>query len=222
LITEALPAGLVAPPILLSLLAVTGLMASDYHNMLAGRFIFKPLAAMAFIWLALVAGAFDSTYGQVLLAGLVLAAAGDVFLMFESQGAFMAGLVSFLCGHLLYAVAFVQLPVDFTGMFISLLPAVILVLATLLWLRGHLPGAMRYAVPAYMLVIAAMLVFAGGTWGQPGALLIIAGAWGFAFSDVFVARRQFISVDPRNKLWGTPLYFGSQMLLALSVAQIAL
>ncbi len=218
MINESLAISTVAVPALLSLLAVTGLMASDYYEFLGGRFVFKPLAAMAFIWLALVAGALDSTYGQVLLAGLVLAAAGDVFLMFESQGAFMAGLVSFLCGHLLYALAFLQLPIDTMGLSASLVPAALLVLITLNWLRGHLPGAMRYAVPAYMLVIAAMLVFAGGTWGQPGAGLIIVGAWGFAFSDVSVARRQFISTDPWNKLWGTPLYFASQMLLALSVA----
>ena len=221
MINESLTLSTLAAPALLSLLAVTGLIASDYHDVLGGRFVFKPLAAMAFIWLALIAGALDSGYGQVLLAGLLLAAAGDVFLMFESQGAFLAGLVSFLCGHLLYAVAFLQLPVHETGLLVSTIPAAVLVVASLYWLRGHLPGPMRFAVPVYMLVIAAMLIFAGGTWGQPAALLILTGAWGFAFSDLSVARRQFISTSPWNKLWGTPLYFGSQMLLALSVAHYA-
>lgn len=220
MLTESITS-VMAAPLMLCTLAVSGLMASDFHNFLGGRFVFKPLAAMAFIWLALVAGAMDSVYGQVLLAGLMLAAAGDVFLMFETQAAFMAGLIAFLCGHLLYTLAFLQLPLNTPVLLLSLVPAAALVIVTLAWLRGHLPDAMRIAVPAYMLVIAAMLVFAGGTWGQPGAILIIVGAWGFAFSDLSVARRQFVATDPYNKLWGTPLYFGSQVLLALSVAHYA-
>jgi len=217
LIIEILASRPVAAPIILSLLSVVGLVLCDYRGFLGGRFICKPLAAMAFIWLALIAGALESSYGQVLLLGLILAATGDILLMFESEAAFLAGLVAFLCGHLLYALAFLQLPLNLLAVSLSLAPAAILVGGSLLWLRGHLSGPMRYAVPAYMIVIAGMLVCAGGTWGQPGALLIITGAWGFALSDLAVARRQFICTDPWNQLCGTPLYFGSQMLLALSV-----
>ena len=85
---------------------------------------------------------------------------------------------------------------------------------------GQLPQMLASValVPVYILVIASMLVFAAGTWGQPGALMIILGAWGFAFSDLAVARRQFVSADRINGLWGTPLYFGSQMMLAASLA----
>ncbi|KAA1194463.1 lysoplasmalogenase [Pseudohalioglobus sediminis] len=205
-------------PVLLALVSVTGLMASDYHDILPGRFVCKPLASLAFIWLALLLGAMDSSYGQLLLVGLLLAAAGDIFLMFESNAAFMSGLVAFLCGHVLYALAFLQLPQHASALAISLVPALTLLIGTHFWLRKHLLGPMRFAVPAYIFVIGTMLVLAGGSWGQPGTWLIITGAWGFAISDLFVARRQFVSTDPWNKLLGTPLYFGSQMLLAASVA----
>ena len=216
--TESTTLLAIVPALLLSLLSVSGLVASDFHQFKGGRFICKPLAAMAFIWLALMLGATESSYGLWLLLGLLLCAAGDILLMFEAEGAFLAGLVAFLCGHLLYAVTFAQLPLNTAAMALSCLPALVLVVATLAWLSPHLQWPMRGAVPAYIMVIAAMPVFAGGTWGQAGSLLILCGAWGFALSDLAVARRQFVNADKINGLWGTPLYFGSQMLLAASVA----
>ena len=208
---------LAAPALLLSLLSVSGLVASDWNQFKPGRFVCKPLAALAFIWLALALGGPGSNYGYWLVGGLLLCALGDILLMFESQGSFLAGLVAFLCGHLFYVVAFSQLPMHLSAMAISMLPALILLAATLRWLKPYLHWPMKAAVPVYILVITAMLVFAAGTSGQPGALVIIVGAWGFAFSDLAVARRQFVNPERLNGLWGTPLYFASQMLLAASL-----
>ena len=53
---------------------------------------------------------------------------------------------------------------------------------------------------------------------QPGSQFIIGGAWAFAISDLAVARRQFLQPSRWNGVWGTPLYFLSQMVLAPSVA----
>ena len=184
----------------------------------AGRLVCKPLAAAAFLWLALSLGALEGSYGRVLFAGLVLCAAGDILLMFEAEASFLAGLLAFLCGHLAYTLAFCLLPLDIYGLGWSIPPALLLVVGSHLWLRPHLTGPMRAAVPAYILVIALMLLFAGMTTGLPGAALIITGAWGFALSDLAVARRQFINPTPLNGLWGTPLYFASQMLIAASIA----
>lgn len=216
--TETFPLASAIGPLFLSVVAVIALVSSDMRLRRPGRYLFKPLAAAAFLWLALTLGSLDSHYGQVLLVGLLLCAAGDVLLMFKPPGAFLAGLVAFLCGHLAYAVAFYQLPTNASGLAWSALPALALMVGTTLWLRKHLEGPMRIAVPLYMLVITVMLLFAGMTTGQAGATFIIAGAWGFAFSDLAVARHQFINPTPLNGLWGTPLYFFSQMLIASSVA----
>lgn len=215
---ELFPWPTAAGPLLLSVIAVVALVGSDLRKWRRGRYLFKPLAASAFLWLALVLGATDSQYGRVLLVGLFLCAAGDILLMFESDRAFLAGLLAFLSGHLAYALAFFQLPANQVGLWWSTMPALALVIGTNVWLRSHLNGPMRVAVPAYILVITLMLLFAGMTIGQPGAALMITGAWGFAFSDLAVARRQFINPTPLNGLWGTPLYFWSQMLIAASVA----
>lgn len=216
--TENFPWDIVTGPLLLSILAVTALTVSDFRRWLPGRYLFKPLSAIAFLWLAIALGAPDSDYNKLLLVGLLLCAAGDILLMFDTEGAFLAGLIAFLSGHLLYAAAFYQLPTNLAGLAYSAIPAAMLVVGTKFWLGPHLAGPMRMAVPGYMLVIAAMLLFAGMTAGQAGAWVIIIGAWGFAFSDLAVARRQFINPTPINGLWGTPLYFFSQMLIAASAA----
>jgi uncharacterized membrane protein YhhN len=211
-----------AGPLLLCLVSVTGLVVADFKafhgsgHTAAGRYLCKPLAALAFIWLALAAGALDSVYGHWLLAGLLLCLCGDLFLMFDSDRSFLAGLLAFLVGHLLYAAAFLHLPLNPAGLALAALPISALLVLSLRWLWPHLPANMRLPVVIYIAVISAMLLCASLSWGLPAAALIISGAAGFAVSDLAVARRQFVHPSPYNGLWGTPLYFGSQLLLAAS------
>ena len=47
---EFLPAAL--PPTILSAVAVSALTLSDQRGHRAGRYLFKPLSALAFLWLA--------------------------------------------------------------------------------------------------------------------------------------------------------------------------
>ncbi len=79
-------------PILLLLSSTLALVISDFLAFRPGRYLFKPLAAATFIYLALVMGATQTTYGNWLLAGLALCFIGDVFLMAESDRFFLAGL----------------------------------------------------------------------------------------------------------------------------------
>lgn len=199
-------------------LAVAALMASDWHQFRPGRFIAKPVAALCFLWLAWILGAADTQYGQWLFAGLVCCLLGDLFLMPDNEMSFLAGLVSFLLGHLLYAVAFVHQGSSLSGAAYSAVPALLLMVVALRWMWPHLQGPMRAAVPVYTAVITGMLITAGLCATAPPAALVLAGAWGFAVSDLAVARQQFVAPGRYNGLWGSPLYFGSQMLLASSVA----
>lgn len=218
MITDSLPAEVIFGPALLSIFCVTGMLVCDFSNFRAGRYLFKPLAAAAFVWLALSLNATDTSYGNWLLAGLLLCLLGDLFLMPDDERSFLAGLTAFLCGHLLYCVAFLQLPGNFTGLAVSVVPGIVLVVFVKRWLAPHVGDNMKIPVALYVLVITGMLLCAGLTVGQPGSLWIICGAWGFAASDLAVARRQFVNPSPMNGLWGTPLYFGSQMVLAASLA----
>ena len=209
-----------AGPMSLSALAVPLLMLSDFRGFRPGRYLFKPMAALAFLWLALAMGATGSAYGWWVLAGLLCCALGDLLLMPDDERCFLAGLVSFLCGHLCYAVAFLSLDHSPLGLVLNSVPAIALLLLAWRWLRPHLDSTMKTPVFAYTVVITAMLLCAGSAAQQPAAPFILAGAWGFAVSDLAVARQQFVSPGRRNGLWGSPLYFFSQMLLAASVASI--
>jgi uncharacterized membrane protein YhhN len=221
LLTDSLPWATVLPPVVLSCVAVIALVLCDFRDFRPGRYLFKPLAAAAFVWLALALDATSTDYGKWLLAALLLCMAGDLFLMTDSERGFLAGLTAFLCGHLLFAVAFLQLPANLLGLSISALPALILLVAVWRWLTPHVPAAMKIPVTLYILVISAMLLCAALTAGLPAAYMIVGGAWGFACSDLAVARRQFIQPASRlNGVWGTPLYFLSQMVLAGSLALV--
>lgn len=209
---------LLLPPALLSCIAVVALVICDFRGVKTGRFIFKPLAAAAFVWLALRLGASDSSFGNWMLAGLILCMLGDLFLMPDNKRSFLVGLIAFLCGHLLYAIAFIQLQQNTTGLLLSALPALLLMSLTLRWLLPHVPRDMKIPVTFYTLVITGMLLCAGLTAGHAAAPLILVGAWGFAASDIAVARQQFVKPQQLNRLWGTPLYFLAQMILAASVA----
>ena len=209
----------VTSPIALSMIATLALVISDQRGFRPGRYLCKPLAAIAFVWLALNLGAEDTVYGNWLLAGLIFCMVGDLFLMPDNERSFLAGLTAFLCGHLLFAVAFLQLHLNVTGFVLSAVPVACLLLVVWRWLSPHVESAMKVPVIAYVLVIAAMLMCASFTAGHAIAPLAIVGAWGFALSDLAVARGQFVAPESKTSgLWGTPLYFASQMLLAASVA----
>ncbi len=207
-------------PLILAAVSIPALVWADIRQWRPGRYLCKPLAAVAFVWLAWNLGAVESRYGQWLLAGLVLCLVGDLLLMFDSERSFLGGLAAFLCGHLLYVVAFTHLPISAGGLAWSTPLVLLLLVFSGRWLAPHVDGAMRLPVFLYMAVISAMLLAASLTAKQPAALYVIPGAIGFALSDLAVARQQFIVREARNGLWGTPLYFVSQLLLAASLSTL--
>ncbi len=209
-------------PVLLSLVSVTALTVADwrYHHSPEKtpwlRYLLKPIAACAFLWLAINAGALDSDYGRWIFAALLFCALGDLCLMFKNEAFFLSGLGAFLCGHLLFAVAFWLLFTGFSQTSFLTLALLLIAFISLRWLWPYLGNDMKIPVLVYICVITAMLISAALTLTEPGGLLRFAGALGFAISDLAVARQQFVKPSPSNGLWGTPLYFSSQMLLACS------
>jgi len=61
-----------------------------------------------------------------------------------------------------------------------------------------------------------MISVAIGATGASGRGLLAVGALLFGASDLFVARERFIEPGFRNRLFGLPLYYAGQLLLALS------
>jgi uncharacterized membrane protein YhhN len=203
--------------------AVAALLAAEWAESRIAICTAKMIAASTFVVVALSAGALGSTYGQILLVGLVLCWIGDALLLSPGQSTpFQLGIASFLLGHLAYAVAFFWIGIDPFGFLAGGLLISGGGAAALRWLRPHVPEDFRIPVMSYTAVISLMVACSIGVVVAGGPLLIAIGAIGFALSDVSVARARFVSPGFINAAWGLPLYFGSQYLLAASAAHMSL
>jgi uncharacterized membrane protein YhhN len=177
------------------------------------RNVAKPVASAGFLGVAFAAGALDTTYGSWVFLGLLLGAIGDVLLLGVSRNSFMGGLVAFLLGHVAYVVAFATL--GLTGSTLLIIGGIVAVVGAIVfaWLRPHLDRPMRLPVAAYVVVISVMLCIAAGS--HIAVVIVAAGA--FYLSDLSVARDRFVAPGFLNRVWGLPLYYGAQLLLAWSV-----
>ncbi len=216
--------GLIAIGLIAALVA--GLVISEMRDLRGGSIVFKPLASVGFLVLAVWMGALEPghTYGPLIFAGLVLSFFGDVFLLAGDQPRFfLAGLGSFLLGHVAYAAAFLALGIAGRPVGVAIAVLVPVAFWVWRWLRPHLPPDMVGPVIAYVVVISVMeslamgASFAVGFEPGSGGIAIALGATLFCVSDLAVARRQFVDPSPASSLWGLPLYYAGQVGLALSV-----
>jgi len=179
----------------------------------------KPFASLGFIVAAIGFGALESRYGKIVLAGLILGALGDVLLLGSAKQYFIAGLVSFLLGHVAYVIAFAGLPISTTAALVAavVMAAVMVVIGR--WVFPHAPE-MRVPIGVYMLVIAVMCVVAIGAGAAGAPWMIPVGALMFTASDIAVVRDRFVSKGFVNRLWGLPLYYAAQLIIAWSIMAV--
>ncbi len=171
----------------------------------------KPAASACFIAAAWLAGTLDTDYGIGVFVALVFSWFGDVFLMSKNRGPFLAGLVSFLLGHVAYGAAFYLRGLDPTWALATCVPIVVSAVIVGRWLLPNVEGGMKGPVIAYILVISSMVALAAGTVGAHGLPLILIAAVTFYASDLFVARQRFVTQSSLNRLIGLPLYYAAQI-----------
>jgi uncharacterized membrane protein YhhN len=209
----------VAAWIVLCVLGVSGLLVAERRGSRTGLWIMKPVASAAFIGVGLASGALASTYGRLVLAGLVLCMLGDVLLIpRERAGVFKAGVFSFLLGHVAYSAAFLTRPLSVAGLAIGGTILAVSLLAVLRWLGRTLPSDMVVPVRTYMVVIGLMSALACGVSAAGGPWQVAVGALAFTASDVSVARDRFVRHEFLNRAWGLPLYYAAQLLIAATPA----
>lgn len=206
-------------PYLTCAVAVAVLLWAEWRGSRAGLWLAKPLASLAFLWAGIAAGALDTAYGQLLLAGLVLCLAGDVLLIPQDRPAvFRGGVFAFLLGHVLYSAAFLTQPLDAFGLAAGAVLLAVVVGGVLGWLGAALPSDMVWPVRVYMVVIGVLAALACAVTAAGGPWAVAVGALAFTASDVSVARDRFVRHEFLNRAWGLPLYYGAQLLLATTPA----
>lgn len=178
----------------------------------------KPLASTGFLATAWAAGAMDSAYGQAVLVALVLSWLGDVFLLSRKNKWFLAGLVAFLLGHVAFAVAFGIQGVSASWAVGAAVALVLPAMVVRRWLMPYVPAPMQTPVNAYITVITGMVAMAVAATIDGGSPRMAIGAIMFYLSDLAVARDRYVKRELGNRLWGLPLYYGAQLVLASSIA----
>jgi uncharacterized membrane protein YhhN len=156
------------------------------------RWITKPGVMVALIAVVVVGA--DQLSGATLawlVVAFALCLAGDVFLLLPERF-FLAGLASFLLGHVAYIVVFLLVGTTSWWAFAAVAGAAALRATA----GGHILDAtsdsMRRPVLAYLLVISLMAIAAWAT-GEPWLML---GATLFVASDTVLGWNRF--VDPRR------------------------
>lgn len=181
------------------------------------EYVAKPLVLASLLAAAVVLDPQDSGQRAWFVAALALSLAGDVFLL-PKPDAFVAGLASFLLGHVALIVGFAQVAeVSDTDRLVAPLVLVPMAVPAFIVLRAvrRTEPAMRVPVLAYISVIAAMVV-----WSVvEGDAVGVAGAALFATSDSILAVNRF----DRQRAW-MPLavivtYHLAQGLLVVSLTR---
>ena len=178
----------------------------------------KLVAASAYIGAAWSLGASSVPYGQVLLTGMALCWLGDLFLVSrDSRLLFLAGLVSFLLGHIVYIGAFAVRGISLPALLGAGLVMAVFGWLIMKWLKPGLDQRMKLPVLLYVIAISAMMAMATATFSAHGSLALLLGGLLFVVSDLAVARNRFLAPGFINRAWGLPTYFAAQLLLAASV-----
>lgn len=165
-----------------------------------GRHVTKPGALIA---LTLTAATLDpgveSNVRWVMVIGLVLSLAGDVFLLLSARW-FIAGLASFLLAHVAYIVAFWMTDLSPVGLVAGLAVVAVCLVVVGPRFRPALrdPRNRAMVVPgcAYAAVISAMVVSAFGVW----SIWAVVGAFLFYASDATLAWNRFLEKRRRGDI----------------------
>ena len=179
------------------------------------EYVCKPLTMVALVCVALALDPTSDAARWLLVVGLVLSMAGDIFLMLPAD-LFVPGLASFLLAHIFYVVALAALGISpggvLTGLAIAGVAAIV-VGRRIVGGAAASDAALRLPVIAYMAAISAMVTFAFGT----GLVFAVVGALLFFVSDAVLGWTRFVSQFPRSRSVVMVSYHLGQMGLVLAL-----
>jgi len=159
--------------------------------------------------------------------GLAFSLAGDVFLMLPMER-FIAGLLSFLLGHLAYLVGFNS---TFPPINLPTLLLAILVAGTSLQIYRRIANSLKssgnehlripvliYSIVISLMLLSALLTLVRQDWQPVQALAVSSGAMLFFLSDTLLAWNKFVAPLPNGRVLVMITYHMGQLLIALGAA----
>ena len=186
------------------------------------RFLTKPVSVALIIVVFLTRVDSLATPVWIFLVGLILGLCGDILLMFQKDMWFIAGLFSFLLGHIAYVIGFFSVGIasPLWAVLLLLVPVYGVVAFVLIPILKATEKEMKVSVFAYGLVIGAMLFSAltlilKPNWDSTAVVLAITGAGLFVTSDAMLAAWKFL--DKNTEFWPMVTYHLAQMAIAASV-----
>ena len=199
---------------IIALISVLIFLASERINNQVGRWGGKMAASTVFVLFAVYLDALESVHGQALMVALLCSWVGDLLLLPGKSRWFLYGLVSFLLAHIAFALCFIRRGIDTAQLLLPGAGVGLLVPVISYWLLPHVEKEMKLPVLGYMAAIVVMVILAFATHHHlPNAAIPVAACL-FLVSDLFVARDRFVKKEAWNRIIGTPLYFGAQMMFA--------
>lgn len=201
------------------------LIRAEFFEKQRRIYVIKPISTLIVIIVALVSFLEPTrslVYTIGVLLGLFFSLGGDIALMFqESRKAFLVGLVLFLAAHITYTVVFTFLGRSSAW---DILSVTVLLIAGVIFYMLIQPnlGSMKGPVIGYILIISAMVnralsAMASPVFSNEQALMIVAGAVLFYFSDMILAAHRFWKPWRYHHV-SLALYYSGQFLIALAAS----
>ncbi|MBN8576704.1 MAG: lysoplasmalogenase [Cytophagales bacterium] len=206
--------------ILFVVTAITDLVAVTF-NLATVNFIAKPLIIPA---LAVYYLSARQQRSSLFLMALFFCWLGDVLLMFAGELYFMAGLVAFLTGHMLYILCYRKFKMAGSGLngpqrVRYAFPIALAGTGLVTVLYPHL-GSLQIPVMVYALVITVMALqalFRYGHTSKSSFILVLCGAISFMISDSLLAVNKFMHALPLSGLAIMLTYILAQYLIVEGV-----
>ncbi|MBM3128808.1 MAG: lysoplasmalogenase [Chloroflexi bacterium] len=213
-------------PVLAAL--VLFLLRAEFRKDKRAIYFLKPLSTLTVIAVALLSflePAQNLTYAVGVIIGLLFCFGGDIALMFQdNRKAFMLGLVLFLLGHIVYAIAFGWLGRFSARDIFSTITLLVSGVGFYALIKANL-GSLRVPVIVYIVVISVMVSRALSTFASPvftnaQAGMIATGAILFYVSDIILAAARFWKPFRYHRA-SLAFYYGGQLLIALAASYFA-
>jgi uncharacterized membrane protein YhhN len=208
---------------LIACILLAGLLHVEYHHgsKPVRILFFKAPLSFLFLLTAFHEIVIYNRYSTFILLGLFFCFTGDILLAFSNNKFFLSGLIAFGIGHFFYVLAFCGASALSSGTIMIFIVSAGVSFAVYQWLKKGL-GNMKLPVSVYLILITLMVTSAGSFFITDSILyktriLGFSGAALFYISDLFVARQRFKTKTFTNKLFGLPIYYAAQFLIAYSI-----